>query len=194
MQRGNKWIAAAAAAALAASLLTAGAAGADDDGGRKDRDRPRCTGDARGSVQGSVAGDRCPHRRTARWCASIRRILTRPRRAASPGWPRDTRLIGIDHRPATGVLYGVGELGGLYTIDAGTGVASKVAQMSVVPSGTTFGVDFNPTVDRLRVVSDTQQNLRVDVTTGADQTRTWPSPAPAWPGPPTRTTTPIRTP
>ena len=83
------------------------------------------------------------------------------------GLAGDTRLIGIDHRPATGVLYGVGELGGLYTIDAGTGVASKVAQMSVVPSGTTFGVDFNPAVDRLRVVSDTQQNLRVDVTTGA---------------------------
>ena len=86
------------------------------------------------------------------------------------GLAGDTRLIGIDHRPATGVLYGVGELGGLYTIDAGTGVASKVAQMSVVPSGTTFGVDFNPAVDRLRVVSDTQQNLRVDVTTGATTT------------------------
>ena len=86
------------------------------------------------------------------------------------GLVADARLIGIDHRAATGALYGVGELGGIYTIDAGSGAATKVAQMSVVPSGTTFGVDFNPTVDRLRVVSDTQQNLRVDVTTGATVT------------------------
>jgi hypothetical protein len=34
-------------------------------------------------------------------------------------------------------------------------------------NGTSFGVDFNPTVDRLRIVSDTGQNLRVNVDTGA---------------------------
>ena len=34
-------------------------------------------------------------------------------------------------------------------------------------SGTNFGVDFNPTVDRLRVISDNGQNLRVNVDTGA---------------------------
>ena len=32
--------------------------------------------------------------------------------------------------------------------------------------GISFGVDFNPTVDRLRVTSDTGQNLRVNVDTG----------------------------
>ena len=32
--------------------------------------------------------------------------------------------------------------------------------------GNPFGVDFNPTVDSLRIVSDTGQNLRADVTTG----------------------------
>ena len=106
MQRGNKWIASAAATALATSLLTAGAAGADDDDGRRDRDRPRCTGDAEGRFQGSVAGDRCPHRRRpAR--SSIRRTLTGAAACPLTGLAGDTRLIGIDHRPATGVLYGV---------------------------------------------------------------------------------------
>ena len=33
--------------------------------------------------------------------------------------------------------------------------------------GTDFGVDFNPVVDRLRVVSNTGQNLRINVDTGA---------------------------
>ena len=32
--------------------------------------------------------------------------------------------------------------------------------------GTEFGVDFNPVADRLRVVSDTGQNLRINVDTG----------------------------
>ncbi len=33
--------------------------------------------------------------------------------------------------------------------------------------GTAFGVDFNPAVDRLRVVSNTGQNLRINVATRA---------------------------
>jgi hypothetical protein len=40
--------------------------------------------------------------------------------------------------------------------------------MDVPLDGTFFGVDFNPTVDRLRVISDTGQNLRVNVDTGAE--------------------------
>jgi hypothetical protein len=34
-------------------------------------------------------------------------------------------------------------------------------------SGTAFGFDFNPTVDRLRITSTAQQNVRVNVDTGA---------------------------
>ena len=37
-------------------------------------------------------------------------------------------------------------------------------------SGTAFGVDFNPMADRLRIVSDTEQNLRANVDTGATTT------------------------
>ncbi|WP_019876820.1 DUF4394 domain-containing protein [Sporichthya polymorpha] len=97
------------------------------------------------------------------------------------GLDSGSRLIGIDYRPENGKLYGVGTNGGLYTIHTGTAKATKVATMSITPSGATFGVDFNPVVDRLRIVSDTGQNLRVDVATGAttaDTDLTNPVPAP----------------
>ena len=40
-------------------------------------------------------------------------------RSSAPiaGFAGDTRLVGIDYRPATGVLYGLGDAGGIYTID-----------------------------------------------------------------------------
>jgi hypothetical protein len=36
----------------------------------------------------------------------------------------------------------------------------KVSQLTVAPSGSRFGVDFNAVANRLRVVSDTGQKLR----------------------------------
>ncbi|MBB5208646.1 DUF4394 domain-containing protein [Chiayiivirga flava] len=76
-------------------------------------------------------------------------------------------LLGIDFRPATGALYGVGDAGNLYVIDPVTGVATTSATLDVALDGSVFGVDFNPVPDRLRVVSDTGQNLRINVDTGA---------------------------
>ena len=84
----------------------------------------------------------------------------------------DTSLVGIDYRPATGALVGVGNAGGIYTIDPETAVATFTARMNVALSGTSFGVDFNPTVDRIRVISDTGQNLRVVPDTGVTTTDT----------------------
>ncbi len=83
------------------------------------------------------------------------------------GLQTDTRLVGIDFRPANGLLYGVGDQGGVYTIDLATGVASGRVQINQPLSGASFGVDFNPTVDRLRIVSDAGQNLRVNVVDGS---------------------------
>ena len=86
------------------------------------------------------------------------------------------QLIGIDRRPKTGEIYGVGKLGTtgrLYTVDPRTGVATFVATLVSAPtatsaggtpivlSGTEFGFDFNPAADALRITSDTGQNLRV---------------------------------
>lgn len=76
-------------------------------------------------------------------------------------------ILGIDRRPATGVLYGLGSSGRLYTLNTLTGAATFASQISgATLSGTAFGVDFNPVPDRLRVTSNAGQNLRIDVTTG----------------------------
>lgn len=79
--------------------------------------------------------------------------------AAVTGLAGDHSLVGIDYRVQNGKLYGVGNLGGLYLIDA-KAAATKVGQLSVALSGTSFGVDFNPAANALRIISDTGQNLR----------------------------------
>ena len=163
MLRGSKRLAGVTAAVLTASVLGAGIASAHGDDGH--RDRAQCAADAKGrSGKGlAIVGLTADNKLT---CIDAARPGRSSRGTKVTGLVNDTRLIGIDYRPATGALYGVGELGGIYTINPVSAVATPVAQLSVALAGTTFGVDFNPTVDRLRIVSDTQQNLRVDVTTG----------------------------
>jgi hypothetical protein len=72
----------------------------------------------------------------------------------------DTALVGIDFRVRDGQLYGLGDGGGIYTIDTRTAEAFKVTELTVDLEGDFFGVDFNPAADALRVISDTGQNLR----------------------------------
>jgi len=89
-------------------------------------------------------------------------------------------LVGIDVRPKDGMLYGVGSTGRLYTLDAATGAATNKSRLVADAADTTepftalagasFGVDFNPMADRLRIVSNTGQSLRINVDTGATTT------------------------
>ena len=78
----------------------------------------------------------------------------------------DTGIVGIDFRVQDGRLYGVGNGGGVYTIDPRTAEATFVNALTVPLDGTAFGVDFNPAADRLRIVSDTGQNLAHNVNDG----------------------------
>ena len=77
-------------------------------------------------------------------------------------------ILGIDMRPATGQLYALGSTSRLYTINMSSGAAAVVggAPFATLLAGTSFGFDFNPTVDRIRIVSNTGQNLRLDPNTG----------------------------
>lgn len=77
-------------------------------------------------------------------------------------------LVGIDFRPLNGQLYALGSASNLYTVNASSGALTKVGtgKLSTRLSGTAFGFDFNPTVDRIRVVSNTGQNLRLHPVTG----------------------------
>ncbi len=79
------------------------------------------------------------------------------------GLQPNEELLGIDFRPANGKLYGLGSTSRLYVIDVQTGVATAVGSAPFTPAleGNAFGFDFNPTVDRIRVVSETGQNLRL---------------------------------
>lgn len=89
-------------------------------------------------------------------------------------------VLGIDFRPANGALYAVGSSGRLYTVNTATGAATLASTLVVDPTdatdpftmlaGAAFGVDFNPVPDRLRIVTDTGQNLRINVDTGATLT------------------------
>jgi len=94
------------------------------------------------------------------------------------------RLVGIDGRPATGQLFGLGvnataDTATLYLLDPQTGAAVAIGTASQIafvdaggnpidlPNGS-WGFDFNPTVDRLRVISSVNGlNFRVNPNTGA---------------------------
>lgn len=100
------------------------------------------------------------------------------------GLQGDTSLVGIDYRVQDGKLYGVGNKGGIYTIDDAGGAATKVRKLTVALKGKSFGVDFNPAANALRIISDTGQNLRqpfasADAETAVDKALTDPAAPPA---------------
>jgi len=72
------------------------------------------------------------------------------------------QIMSIDYRPADAVLYGLSSQSRLYTISATSGAATLVGDLSQLMSGNGFGFDFNPTSDRARAVSDSDQNFRVN--------------------------------
>lgn len=90
------------------------------------------------------------------------------------------QLVGIDFRPATGQLYALGvnattNLGSVYVLDPTTGIAAAVAAGGVAflaidlpdPATAGYGFDFNPSSDRIRVVTSTGLNFRIHPDTGA---------------------------
>lgn len=78
-------------------------------------------------------------------------------------------IEAIDFRPANGSLYALSSNSRIYTINTGTGVASAVGAagaFTLSGGGATYGFDFNPTVDRIRVTSTSEQNLRLNPNDG----------------------------
>lgn len=60
----------------------------------------------------------------------------------------DTMIVGMDFRVQDGQLYGLGNQGGIYTIDTSTAVLNLVSRLTVPLNGDFFGVDFNPAPTR----------------------------------------------
>jgi len=76
-------------------------------------------------------------------------------------------IVGIDVRPADGMLYALTADGGIYTVDAKSGAATMKSKLSeTLKAGVTVTVDFNPVADRLRVITSDGTNLRVNVDDG----------------------------
>ncbi len=89
-------------------------------------------------------------------------------RIALKGLPASEKLIGIDYRVARGTLYALAAGGTLYTVNPENGQVTQVGTTvsGAKLEGSRFGFDFNPAADRIRVVSDTGQSLRLHPDTG----------------------------
>lgn len=96
--------------------------------------------------------------------------LTKPEPVSKTitGLQANETIVGLDFRPLNGQLYGLGNSSRIYVINPATGAATAVGTLPLVPllSGTSFGFDFIPNSDLIRIVSNTGQNLRVNPTTG----------------------------
>jgi hypothetical protein len=143
----------------AASLVGQVGAGTDDI---RDLALPR---PPRGAMVGLTAGNNLLSFDAANPAAATSRTVT----GLQPG----ESLVGVDVRPATGELIGVGltgTAGRIYRIDPSTGVATQLgsAPFAVAPSAaTSWSVDFNPTVDRIRFTNDVGDNYRLNPLNGA---------------------------
>ncbi|QCI62795.1 DUF4394 domain-containing protein [Phreatobacter stygius] len=90
------------------------------------------------------------------------RMVSRPVAISGVG-----QLVGIDRRPADGLLYGLAADGSIVTIDPQTGRATVKSKLSeTLRGGTSITVDFNPVADRLRVMTPDGVSLRVNVDDG----------------------------
>jgi len=84
------------------------------------------------------------------------------------GLPAGVALVGIDVRPSTGGLVGVGSDSVVYALDAASGAVAPIgAGFQPGLAGTSFGVDVNPVPDALRITGDAGMNYRIAFATGA---------------------------
>ena len=78
-------------------------------------------------------------------------------------------LVGIDVRPATSELYALSNQNNIYKINPVTGAATQVGvTLNPALTGTLRALDFNPTVDRIRLLGSggAVTNLRAHPDTG----------------------------
>jgi hypothetical protein len=147
-----------AAAGLALALVAPFAAGAGDHGKQASlRDAAQRT-----LFATDAAGNLHRFRATAPQAAKTKRIA---------GLPSGVVLEGIDFRPATGDLYGLGSDRVVYRVNPVTAIAvAEGPAFESTPTallGDRIGFDFNPTVDKIRVTSDADDNLRLDPDPGS---------------------------
>lgn len=84
------------------------------------------------------------------------------------GIPAGERVLGLDVRPLTGVLYALTSASLVYTVDVEKRIATPVSTtpFAVGVQDDRLGMDINPSTDRIRFVTATGENLRVNPATG----------------------------
>jgi hypothetical protein len=149
----------AALVVAACALLIPFAAGAGGSGGKGSDGRDAAT---RLLFATDSAGNLLRFRAAASEAARSRPIT---------GLPAGVVLKGIDFRPATGDLYALGSDKVVYRVNPWTAIAvAEGPAFEAAPSalvGDRIGFDFNPTVDKIRVTSDADDNLRLDPDPGS---------------------------
>jgi hypothetical protein len=95
-------------------------------------------------------------------------LLPMPSGAPVPitGLTEGEEVVAIDTRPLTGDLFGITSTGRLLRLNPVNGQSLFIAQVNVSISGSVAGFDFSPSDDRLRITTDTAQNLSVVPDTG----------------------------
>ena len=139
--------------AIGAILALAVPLAASAHGGKQlkdnDRDRVMFATDTRGNLLAFKAD-------------SPRRL----RSTAITGLPAGVALRGIDFRPATGDLYALGSDKVVYRVNVQTDIAVVEGPAFESANGAlnsqNIGFDFNPTVDKIRVTSDADDNIRLN--------------------------------
>ncbi len=90
---------------------------------------------------------------------------------AITGLQASENLFDIDYRNADGRMWALSTLGNLYTIDLETGAATLQSTLSVTLNATeTYSIDFNPTVDRLRIIGTDDMSYATNVENGVTAT------------------------
>jgi len=94
------------------------------------------------------------------------------KRTALTGLGAGERIVGLDVRPANRQLIALTNLRRLYAISRSKRTATLIGSEASVPAftGSKFGLDFNPVVDRIRAVNSGGQNMRLNPDTGAAMT------------------------
>jgi hypothetical protein len=91
------------------------------------------------------------------------------KRVALRGLASGERIVGLDVRPASRQLVALTNQSRLYAVSRSDRRVTAIGGGPFMPAlaGSSFGFDFNPTVDRIRLVSGDGQNLRLNPDTGA---------------------------
>jgi hypothetical protein len=86
-------------------------------------------------------------------------LMTATSTTAIVGLPPAENIVSIDYRPATGQLYALGSSSRIYFINEKSGVATAVGStVFSCYSWANASLDFNPTVDRIRLVTASGQD------------------------------------